>query len=50
MMELIPIGRVHSPFMRIEDVPRDCRSVVGEIEVFEEYEPGLKDIDGFPIS
>jgi len=45
-MELRLIGVVHSPFKRVEDVPRECGSVVGEIEVFEEYEAGLKDIDG----
>lgn len=28
-------------------MPRDCRSVEGEIEVFREYEPGLRDVDGF---
>ena len=28
-------------------MPRDCRPVKGEIEVFPEYESGLKDIDDF---
>ncbi len=45
-MRLKPIGVVRSPFKRVEDVPRKYGSIVGEIEVFEEYEPGLKDIDG----
>lgn len=45
-MELRPIGGVYSSFKRIEDVPRDYGSTVGEIEVFEEYKPRIKDIDG----
>ena len=48
MMELKPIGTVHSPFKAREDVPhRGVGSVVGEIEVFNGYEDGLRDIDGF---
>jgi len=43
-VELRPIGRVHSPFKRIEVVRRYCGSAVGEIEVFKECEMGLKDI------
>lgn len=45
-MRLRPIGIVRSPFKRVEDVARDYGSTVGKIEVFKEYEPGLKDIDG----
>jgi tRNA-Thr(GGU) m(6)t(6)A37 methyltransferase TsaA len=44
-MRLRPIGIVHSPFKNVRDVPRDCGSIVGELEVFEEYEPGLKGIE-----
>lgn len=28
-------------------MPRDCSSVMGEIEIFKEYEKGLKDLEGF---
>jgi tRNA-Thr(GGU) m(6)t(6)A37 methyltransferase TsaA len=49
-----PIGIIHSPFKSRDDIPREkCRDprgfedVFGEIEVFEHYEPGLDDIDGF---
>jgi tRNA-Thr(GGU) m(6)t(6)A37 methyltransferase TsaA len=44
-MKLRPIGIVRSPFKRVEDIPRECRSIVGEIEVFKEYEPGLEGIE-----
>lgn len=49
-----PIGIVHSPFKRRDDIPgeknRDphgFEDVFGEVEVFENFEPGLDDIDGF---
>jgi tRNA-Thr(GGU) m(6)t(6)A37 methyltransferase TsaA len=49
-----PIGVVHSPFKNKEDIPAErCASaegfsdVRGEIEIFKEYEAGLKDTDGF---
>jgi len=48
-MELKPIGIIHSPFKNIEDIP--CQSYksekIGEIEVFKEFEEGLKDIEDF---
>lgn len=43
-IELKPIGVVHCPYKHIEEC---TESTVGEIEVFKEYEEGLKDIDGF---
>jgi tRNA-Thr(GGU) m(6)t(6)A37 methyltransferase TsaA len=51
-MEFIykPIGVVHSPFKIPQDVPiqsKAAKGVVGSIEVFQEYEKGLKDIEGF---
>jgi tRNA-Thr(GGU) m(6)t(6)A37 methyltransferase TsaA len=53
-MRLKPIGVVHSPFKEKEDVPRElCASadgfddIKGEIEIFQEYKDGLKDIAGF---
>jgi len=42
---LKPIEVVRSPFRRVEDVPRDCGAVVGEIEVFKEYEEGLEGVE-----
>lgn len=48
MYELKPIGVVHSPFKHRGDVPlRDYQDAVGEIEIFKEYEEGLKDVEGF---
>ncbi len=50
----VPIGLVRSPFKRAEDIPRERNidprgfdDVEGTIELFPEYEAGLKDIDGF---
>lgn len=51
---LRPIGFIHSPYKKKKDVttkkyaePEGFRAVTGEIEIFKEYEPGLKDIEGF---
>lgn len=48
-MKIKPIGIIHSPFKNLEDIP--CQSYksekTDEIEVFEEYQDGLKDIEGF---
>ncbi|KYH38530.1 MAG: S-adenosyl-L-methionine-binding protein [Candidatus Bathyarchaeota archaeon B23] len=41
-----PIGFIRSPYKRVEEVPRDCSSTLGEV-VVEEYEEGLRDIEGF---
>ena len=55
-MEIIfePIGIVHSPFKRKEDIkksrnidPNGFEDVRGELEIFAEFAEGLKDIDGF---
>jgi tRNA-Thr(GGU) m(6)t(6)A37 methyltransferase TsaA len=49
-----PIGLVHSPFLKWTDIPRErnaepdgFRDVEGTIEVFPEFEAGLRDIEGF---
>ena len=49
-----PIGVVHSPFKKIEDIQtkkyanaRGFDSMQGELEIFREYEAGLKDTEGF---
>jgi tRNA-Thr(GGU) m(6)t(6)A37 methyltransferase TsaA len=48
-MKIKSIGIIHSPYKKIADIP--CQSYksekIGEIEVFKEYEKGLKDIEGF---
>ncbi len=43
---LKPIGIVHSGFITPQEVSASQKAK-GEIEVYPEYEPGLKDIDGF---
>lgn len=52
--KLKPIGIVHSPFKKKEDIDskkyadsRGFDSIHGELELFKEFEDGLKDIDGF---
>lgn len=50
-IKLKPIGVVHSP-LKEERKPRpgpdrDHPPVKGELEIFTEYEEGLKDVDGF---
>jgi tRNA-Thr(GGU) m(6)t(6)A37 methyltransferase TsaA len=55
-MEFIfkPIGLVHSPFKKSEDIPREknldpngFKSVKGTLEIFPEFAKGLDEIDGF---
>jgi len=52
--EFKPIGIVHSPFRKIEDIevrkfadPQGFDHILGELEVFREYEEGLQDTEGF---
>jgi len=49
-----PIGVIHSPFKKREDVdhkkfayPDGFDLIQGELEIFKEYEAGLKDTEGF---
>lgn len=45
-----PIGIIHSPFKQPEGTPiqpQSGRDVEGEVEIFQEYAEGLKDLDGF---
>jgi tRNA-Thr(GGU) m(6)t(6)A37 methyltransferase TsaA len=46
-MVLRPIGIIRTPYQKREDIPRQGRlsSEICEIEVFEEYRAGLKDIE-----
>jgi tRNA-Thr(GGU) m(6)t(6)A37 methyltransferase TsaA len=52
--KLKPIGIVHSPFKKKEDIDSKkyadsggFDAVHGELEIFKEFEDGLKDIEGF---
>ncbi len=50
MMELKPIGVIHSPFQNRNGMPiqpSGATDVAGTVEVFEEYREGLTDLDGF---
>lgn len=49
-----PIGVVHSPFKKKKDIqpgkygdPQGFDHIQGELEIFEEFEEGLKDVEGF---
>jgi tRNA-Thr(GGU) m(6)t(6)A37 methyltransferase TsaA len=48
-LELTPIGVIHSPYKNMGDVPHQGYKSEGlsQIEVFREFEEGLKDIEGF---
>ena len=45
-----PIGLIHSPFKDLAGMPiqpTSDASAAGTIEIFPEFVPGLKDLDGF---
>jgi tRNA-Thr(GGU) m(6)t(6)A37 methyltransferase TsaA len=45
-----PIGIIHSPFKTIEGMPiqpAGAESICGSIEIYPEYQEGLRDLDGF---
>ncbi|MCB2182785.1 MAG: tRNA (N6-threonylcarbamoyladenosine(37)-N6)-methyltransferase TrmO [Desulfobulbaceae bacterium] len=47
---LQPIGRIHSPFTKPEDMPIQpaaARGMSGSVELFPEFTDGLQDLDGF---
>jgi tRNA (adenine37-N6)-methyltransferase len=49
-MELNPIGIIHTPFKQPEGMPIQpvgAVGVKGMVELFEEFQPGLQDIEGF---
>lgn len=49
-MEFRPIGVIHTPFAKLQDMPIQAvasRGATGTVEVLEEYRAGLKDLDGF---
>ena len=50
MIELKPIGVIHTPFKKRDGMPiqpAGAAGVKGTVEVSEEYRAGLKDLDGF---
>jgi tRNA-Thr(GGU) m(6)t(6)A37 methyltransferase TsaA len=50
MIQLKPIGIIHTPFTKPEGMPiqpAGASGVEGTVEVFEEYRAGLKDLEGF---
>ena len=47
MVELEEIGIIHSPFKSRKEAPRTGGDEVFEIEIYEKYEKGLKDIQSF---
>lgn len=44
-----PIGVIHTPFKTRRETPRQgfLTKEVGEVEIYDRYEKGLKDIEGF---
>lgn len=48
-MKLNPIGVIHTPYEKDKEIPHQAYKSedVGEVKVFEEYEEGLKDVEGF---
>ncbi len=49
-IEFQPIGIIHSPFVNLKDIPVQpikAQGVKARVEVFEEYQAGLKDLEGF---
>jgi len=47
MMKIKPIGVVYSPFKIRGECPPQGNSTISEIEIFREYETGLKDTEHF---
>ncbi len=50
MIQLNPIGVIHTPFTQIEDMPIQPPGAAGvqsTIEIFDVYRTGLQDLDGF---
>ncbi len=46
-MKLKPIGIIHSPYKTRAEAPPQGKSDILELEIFKEYEEGLKDIETF---
>ncbi|MGB5849332.1 MAG: tRNA (N6-threonylcarbamoyladenosine(37)-N6)-methyltransferase TrmO [Ignavibacteriaceae bacterium] len=49
-IEYEPIGFVRSPYKNLKEIPNQphyAKDITGQVEIFPEYELGLKDLDGF---
>lgn len=46
-IELKIIGIIYSPFKTLDQAPRQGNNTISEIQIYKEYEEGLKDIEGF---
>ncbi|MBN2888965.1 MAG: tRNA (N6-threonylcarbamoyladenosine(37)-N6)-methyltransferase TrmO [Deltaproteobacteria bacterium] len=49
-IEFTPIGIIHSPFTECDNMPiqpAGAAGIQGTVEVFADFRPGLKDLDGF---
>jgi tRNA-Thr(GGU) m(6)t(6)A37 methyltransferase TsaA len=49
-LSLVPIGVIHSPFTDVAGMPiqpNGARGIRGTVEIFEEFNEGLNDIEGF---
>lgn len=46
-MQITPIGVIHSPYHKRSDAPPQGKNETVEIEIYPEYQTGLKDIEGF---
>ena len=49
-MNLKPIGIIHTPFTKTEEMPIQPSGAVGTkgvVEIFDQFQDGLKDLDGF---
>jgi len=49
-MEIKPIGVIHTPFTSLAGMPiqpKGAADIQGTVELFDEFQAGLKDIDGF---
>ena len=47
---MIPIGKIQSPYEETSQIPKGCgaaHNAEGTLEIFPEYQEGLKDIEGF---
>ncbi|TVR75582.1 MAG: tRNA (N6-threonylcarbamoyladenosine(37)-N6)-methyltransferase TrmO [Marinilabiliales bacterium] len=50
MIEFTPIGIIHSPHRKLENMPiqpAGSAGVKGTVQLFDEYRSGLKDLEGF---
>jgi tRNA-Thr(GGU) m(6)t(6)A37 methyltransferase TsaA len=50
MLSMQPIGSVRSPYRNTHEIPKGLGAIhqaEGVLEIREEFEPGLKDIEGF---